>query len=140
MAEDLLYRRSNLNMAANPLEVYNTSPGHYNSDITGLSRPERRKRVRFRVHWPLLLRKEGQDTEETTTQDLSSEGFYCLSKQTFTVGETVSCALQIPTNDHGGKNSYLVCRVLIVRVEERASGGEYGIACRTQDYRFGIGW
>ncbi len=73
---------------------------------------------------------------ETITQDLSSRGFYCLSKKQFAVGDLLRCTLRIPTNDPGGRESHLECRVLVVRVEENAADGQYGIACRTEDYRF----
>jgi hypothetical protein len=92
--------------------------------------------VRSRVHWPVLLfRNEGDGTVETTTQDLSSSGFYCLSKKPFAIGEMLTCALQVPNDHAGGKERRLECRVLVVRVDSPING-QYGIACRTQDYHF----
>jgi PilZ domain len=92
--------------------------------------------VRSRVHWPVLLfRNEGDGTVETTTQDLSSSGFYCLSKKPFAIGEMLTCALQVPNDHAGGRERRLECRVLVVRVDSPING-QYGIACRTQDYHF----
>ena len=63
-------------------------------------RPDRRKRPRTRLHWPLRLLKEGAQEEiETLTQNLSSGGFYCLSTATLTPGETVLCTFTVPAYD-----------------------------------------
>jgi hypothetical protein len=122
----------------NPLEALTPAVGHGNHYGIAKSPPaERRRRVRSPVHWPVRLFRnhKGEDTVETITQDLSSRGFYCLSKKQFAVGELLRCTLQIPTNDPGGRESHLECHVLVVRVDEHAADGQYGIACRTEDYR-----
>jgi hypothetical protein len=76
---------------------------------------------------------------ETITQNFSSHGFYCLSRKPFTLGELLLCKLRIPTNDPGGGESYLECRVRVVRVEKNAAEDQFGIACQTEDYRFVAG-
>jgi hypothetical protein len=121
---------------ANPLAVVSTTgkPVHLNS--ASPAPPERRRRTRSRVQWPLLLfRNEGDGTVETTTQDLSSSGFYCLSKKPFAVGEMLTCALRVPNDHASGRERRLECQVLVVRVDTPISG-QYGIACRTQEYHF----
>jgi hypothetical protein len=144
MAVYVLKNRQRFMVPVNPLEVLAPSVGHDNPDIAQSAPAERRRRVRSRVHWPVLLFRNhtGEDTVETITQDLSSNGFYCLSKKPFAVGELLLCTLQIPTNDPNGRQGHLERRVLVVRVEENAADGQYGIACRTEDYRFagGRGW
>jgi hypothetical protein len=125
----------------NPLEVLNSFVGHGNPDIAEPAPVERRRRTRARVHWPVLLfpRQQGENTVETITQNLSSQGFYCLSSVHFSVGEWLLCTLQVLTNDPGGRKSRLECRAQVVRVEHNAADGQYGIACRTGDYRFTAG-
>jgi len=125
----------------NPFEVLMPSVGHGKPYITGPAPGERRGRGRFRVHWPIILfrNQSGEDTVKTITQNLSSQGFYCLSRKPYTVGELLFCTLQIPTTDPGGRETYLECRVQVVRVEEvaeNAADGQYGIACRIEDYCF----
>ena len=125
-------------LSVNPLEVLTPSVGRGNPDIAKSVRAERRGRARVRVHWPILLfpNQVGEDAVQTITQNLSSHGFYCLSRRPFTVGELLLCTLQIPTNGLGAGESHLECQVRVVRVENNASEGQYGIACRMEDYRF----
>lgn len=120
---------------ANPLALATPSSGQRITSTPSPAPLERRRRARSRVNWPVLLFRnlEGGDTVETITRDLSSSGFYCLSAKPFAVGEQLLCALQVPA-DNG--ESRLECRVRVVRVEENVLDGQYGIACRTQDYRF----
>jgi len=116
------------------------SIGTGNRGTTESARVERRKRPRAGVHWPILLFRgqndEDGDAVETITQNLSSHGFYCLSATRFTVGEWLRCRLQILPGDPGAGASRLECRVQVVRVEENVMEGLWGIACRTEDYRF----
>jgi len=74
---------------------------------------------------------------ETVTQDLSSEGFYCLANAPFIPGEIHSCTLSVPAY-HPRDLTRVVpvqCRVRIVRVEALAENGLFGIGCRIEDYR-----
>jgi hypothetical protein len=84
----------------------------------------------------LLFRNhQGEGAVETITRNLSSGGFYCLSSRPFAVGERLQCALQVPTTDPAQRTCRLECHVLVMRVES-AVDGQFGIACRTEDYRF----
>ena len=71
---------------------------------------------------------------ETITEDLSSDGFYCLSKVPFAAGEMLFCTIHIPIADAGCGASHLECRVRVVRVEKSSADDKYGIACLTEDY------
>jgi hypothetical protein len=98
--------------------------------------PERRKRVRVKVRWPLLLfRDDAAEAIESVTQDLSSMGFYCLSPKPFAAGESLVCALKVPMYDPIGEERTIAveCRVRVVRTEETGDGG-FGIACQIEDY------
>jgi hypothetical protein len=131
----------------NRWEVLAPSAGNVDREIAESARVERRRRPRVGVHWPILLFRgaDGEDWEdgdaavETTTQNLSSQGLYYLSRKCFTVGEWLLCRLKILPNDSGGGESCLECRVQVVRVEDNLMEGLYGVACRTEDYRFVAG-
>lgn len=127
-------------MSANPIDLFTGcdgggKPGEHERAI----HRERRRRVRTEVHWPVLLfRNRTAETVESSTRDLSSVGFYCLSRAPFTCGERLSCILKIPTHDPGGKERErpLECSVRVMRVEATAEKEFCGIACQIDDYRF----
>ena len=105
-------------------------------DVSGHS--ERRKRARAKVNWPVrFLLPVGMDTLETVTQDLSSDGFYCLVKASLLVGERVTCILALPGHVPSGPEWMLLeCGAKIVRVEALEESGVYGVGCRIEAYRF----
>ena len=101
--------------------------------------PERRHRARTLVHWPVLFfRDRATEAIETQTQNLSSSGFYCLSRTPLTPGELLFCTLRVPSHEASGKKSIriLECRVRVIRSEEALTEGYFGIACHIEDYRF----
>src|SRR5581483_10230936 len=106
-------------MSANHLAVAAASAGHSVSDRANPVPVERRKRKRSRVHWPILLfrHRVGEDAVRTVTRDLSSSGFYCVSKTAFVVGERLLCALHVPLNGPGNEEHRLECSVVVVRVD-----------------------
>ena len=124
-------------MSANPLEMFTVSMGA-DRPPEGSSRMERRGRVRTKLHWPVLLfRSDAPEAIETTTENLSSSGFYCLAQTRLAVGETLICSIKVPTHDTSGKHCErnLECKIRVMRTESRADG-VYGIACRIDDYQF----
>ena len=99
--------------------------------------PERRKRARTRLHWPItLFRDDSSSVLETVTQNLSSNGFYCVSPVSFMPGERLHCALKLPAHDPAGRSRTLSleCRVRVVRAEPAGEPGFFGIACRIEDF------
>jgi PilZ domain len=101
--------------------------------------PDRRRRPRVRLAYPVRLIQPGLDVRvETKTEDLSCEGFFCISERVFSPHETLECELVIP----GGKPSQpaperdmvLRCRAEVVRVEPQSRSGAFGVACRFADY------
>jgi hypothetical protein len=104
---------------------------------------DRRKRARTRLHWPVLMfrHRHGADAVESTTRDLSSGGFYCLTEVPLTEGEDLVCSIKVPTHDPQGKHleCALECKVRVVRVVPGAAGDLFGIGCRIETYRFGRG-
>jgi hypothetical protein len=98
--------------------------------------PERRKRPRTSVHWPVRLLKEGAVSGiHTTTHNLSSSGFYCLSATPLLPGESLICIVTVPAYDPRSqeRTMRLECRALVIRTEATADG-MFGIACRIEDY------
>jgi PilZ domain len=124
-------------MPANPIEFLSGSISLQEPDFGRFAPGDRRKRVRTGLHWPILFVRDDLEAVKTTTQNLSSEGFYYVSEQAFDLGDTLVCRLQIPTHRNSGeqKARTLECQVQVVRVE-RQDDGHFGIACRIQDYRF----
>ena len=100
---------------------------------------ERRNRVRAQVHWPVIfVRGNGTEAVETITENVTSEGFYCLSSSAFVEGEQLDCILKLPPHDPAGREQVLCleCKVRVARVERLNAQGTFGIACQIEDYRF----
>ena len=127
-------------MAA-PLELFATCAGMGKAVALDADAQERRKRVRTQVHWTVLLFREHTSKAVTTiTQNLSSSGFYCLSRSAFSLGEQLFCSLEVPTHDPSdkGRTAPLECRARVVRVEPEGGNGRFGIACQIEDYHFAV--
>ncbi len=124
-------------MSANLLDIFTAHAGARElAAIESAFRPDRRKRARTQVHWPvLLLRERGADAINTVTQNLSSSGFYCFSPAPLTPGESLLCTLKLPAYDPKGEERTLAleCTVLVMRAEA-AADGFFGIAFCIEDY------
>ncbi|HLN01102.1 MAG TPA: PilZ domain-containing protein [Bryobacteraceae bacterium] len=96
---------------------------------------ERRKRKRIALHWPVrLFREPAAPSVESTTENLTSNGFYCISREPFQMGERLECIIAIPAGSFGYNESpiRLQCRVRVARVEDQSEG--FGIGCYIEDY------
>ena len=96
---------------------------------------ERRKRKRIALHWPVrLFRDPATPSVESTTENLTSNGFYCISKEPFELGERLECIIAIPAGSFGYNESpiRLQCRVRVARVEGQQDG--FGVGCYIEDY------
>jgi hypothetical protein len=101
----------------------------------GISSDDRRKRRRVPVHWPVkVLRRPGMQPVEGQTENLTSEGFYCVSKEPFQPGECLQCLIVIPAGSFGNSESPIVlkCGVTVKRVDAIPSG--FGLGCLIEDY------
>ena len=115
------------------------SPGLDMHQINQTVAPERRRRIRVRVHWQLCFPlPDSSETVDTITQDLSSDGFYCQINSVFIPGEIRTCILNVPTHHPNGGDLVrpVLCRVRIIRVESLGKQGLYGVGCRIEDYCF----
>ena len=100
---------------------------------------ERRRRLRANVHWAVRLVRHSSRIPveiESVTENLSSEGFYCLCDEPFVPGEFLECMVFVPTQTRSAQQERLGlrCLVQVVRVE-CAAGGRCGIGCHIEDYR-----
>ncbi|HXA06696.1 MAG TPA: PilZ domain-containing protein [Bryobacteraceae bacterium] len=96
---------------------------------------ERRKRNRIALHWPVYLRRDPSATPvESRTENLTSNGFYCLAKEPFQLGEQLECTIAIPAGAFGYSESSirLQCRVKVMRVENQSEN--FGLGCYIEDY------
>ena len=96
---------------------------------------ERRKRKRVALHWPVrFYRDPDSPSVETLTENLTSNGFYCVSKQSFQPGEQLKCVIVIPAGALGYSENpvRLQCRVKVVRIENQS--GSFGLGCYIEDY------
>jgi len=96
---------------------------------------DRRKRKRVAVHWPVrLFPPAGKPSVDSTTENLSSEGLYCISGEPFQTGERLQCEIVIPGERLGFSEPYmrLQCHVTVKRVEHLRHG--FGLGCYIEDY------
>src|SRR5260221_3565439 len=96
---------------------------------------ERRKRKRIALHWPVrLFRDPATPSVESTTENLTSNGFYCVSREPFKLGERLECIIAIPAGSFGYSESpiRLQCRVRVTRIEDQGEG--FGLGCVIEDY------
>jgi hypothetical protein len=101
---------------------------------------ERRKRKRVALHWPVrLFRHPATQSVESVTDNLSSEGFYCVSREPFQPGERLKCVIVIHGGSVGDLESAarLECHVTVMRVEDLYS--DFGLGCHIDDYAFFTG-
>lgn len=139
MAPKVLNLRKQL-MLGHPLEQFPVEVERPESRRPhSVSRPERRKRARSQVHWPVcFFGVDSGATVETVTENLSSSGFQCFSPVPLVAGDQMICVLRMPSHQspHNGRAASLECKVRVVRVEPATERRLYGVACRIEDYRF----
>jgi hypothetical protein len=86
------------------------------------------------LHWVVLLKRpSSEDRVRTEAQNLSAEGFYCLSPEPFKPGEVLECVIDLPSSKASPCRRTLSGRVSVLRVR-RVRRNLFGIACRLEDY------
>lgn len=131
-----MHRGVSANMFANPPEPYSISAAELVKAASSRD-ADRRKRVRTRLHLRLALYSDSAGAAvHTETEDLSSSGFYFLSRKPFICGELLIGRLSIPTYDPSGREPVLAleCRVRVVRAEAVGDEGFFGVGCQIEDY------
>lgn len=98
---------------------------------------DRRRRPRFPLRWTVLISRDAKTPAfQTTTINVSSEGFYCYSPESFEPGAIVHGRILIPAQgpDMSEDALCLVCRVKVVRIVASAPYG-FGMGCHIETYR-----
>jgi hypothetical protein len=101
---------------------------------------DRRKRKRVPVHWPVQFVGQARTRQaKATTENLSSEGFYWISRKAFKLGERVECEIAFPAGTIGPQETpvRIQCHVTIKRVERLSRG--FGLGCHIEDYKLATG-
>jgi hypothetical protein len=95
---------------------------------------ERRRRTRVAVRWACQLIDARGDIVLSATENLSSEGFYCLASGNFVLGDLLVCSLYLPKRDAGGSGNLpiLQCTARVVHVESQ--GEVQGVGFAFEDY------
>ena len=105
------------------------------SGIDQMAVDDRRKRKRVAVHWRVrLFRQPGTQWVDTTTENLSSEGLYCICQEPFKPGERLGCVIVVPGESLGfaEPSLRLQCHIIVRRLEHPTEG--FGLVCHIEDY------
>ena len=99
-----------------------------------VSTSDRRKRPRVALHWPVRLFRQAEGSSvESTTENLTSEGLYCITKEPFKPGERLQCEIIVPAAGLGLEAPVVLeCHVTIRRVEQLPGG--FGLGCHIEEY------
>jgi hypothetical protein len=104
---------------------------------------DRRRRPRLRLAYSVRLFRPGQTMRvETKTEDVSCEGFFCITDRAFVPHETLECELVIPGEQPERRveqEMVLHCKAEVVRVVPQLGAPQlgniaYGVAIRLGDY------
>ena len=77
----------------------------------------------------------GRPWVKSNTENLSSEGLYCITEERFKLGDRLQCEIIIPATFGLESSMVLECHVTIRRVENLPRG--FGLGCRIEDYSLG---
>jgi len=109
----------------------------YNSPILTLrvgnfmaeKKSDRRARERFPVHVPVSVKIEkGGIQEATQTRDLSTAGVFVYTNARMQEGSELELILVLPPEITFSDRRWVCCQASVVRVEENAGQGNYGVA------------
>jgi len=102
---------------------------------------DRRKHRRLNLHLPVFLSRANGDFMSSETVNISTNGFYCRTKQAFTPGETLRCVISLQCDRSPGAEEGLCldADVEVVRVIATGSDSDFGMGCQIQNYRIALG-
>ncbi len=89
------------------------------------------------LRWPVLLARSGDSRiVEAETENLSSQGFFCISRESFGIGERLNCIVVLPAKGWGyhAQSVWLHCRAEVIRVEIQAPASGFGLGCRMEEF------
>jgi hypothetical protein len=95
---------------------------------------ERRKHKRVALRLVVEFRgAAGSADESCFTQNISSDGFYFVSRQRLIPGEELDVFLVLP-EENSGMEAAISCQARVVRVEPMGGGVGFGIGCQIERY------
>jgi hypothetical protein len=90
---------------------------------------DRRARQRFPVHVPVSVKTGNGAVEEATqTRDLSTAGVFVYTNSRMQEGSDLELILVLPPEITFADRRWVCCQASVVRVEENAGQGNYGVA------------
>jgi hypothetical protein len=98
---------------------------------------DRRRRARLQLQLPVQFHRDNAESPiYGTTQNMSSEGLFCLSHACFTPGESILCSIECPAYapDMPERKLLITCRVRVLRTVLGADQEVNGVACRIEDF------
>lgn len=104
--------------------------------VTGEA-PDRRRRPRLMLTYPVRLFRVGyQSRVETKTENISCEGFFCVTESLFSPREKLECELMLTSETDRLVDEAIIirCHAEVVRVERLDQDSTFGLACRIADY------
>jgi hypothetical protein len=98
---------------------------------------EQRRQQRLKLVCPVRLYRNGEDALDlrTSTDNISSGGFYCVSTIPFAPCERLQCEIELSAPCRAGARHKTILHCHIEVVHSTAKGGnDFGIGCRLVDY------
>jgi len=104
--------------------------------VTALSAVERRKYERLPLRLPVRLSRGGASASSGVTENISSQGFYCVFPDPFVLGDQLQVVLLLPAHnlDHGEMRVCLTGQAQVVRIDSTWMGPGFGIGCQFEAY------
>jgi PilZ domain len=95
---------------------------------------EHRKYERLPLRLPVRFINERGSATSCFTENISSEGFYCVSPDPFVPGDLLEVELFLPAHNpgRGEKRVRLTCQAQVVRIDSTWLGPGFGIGCRIE--------
>jgi PilZ domain len=98
---------------------------------------ERRKQERLALRLPVRFNSlDGSPAMNCMTENISSNGFYCICPEALVPGERRDVHLSLPARGYSrsGADVDLQCQVRVVRIDSIGTGPGFGVACQIERY------
>jgi hypothetical protein len=101
---------------------------------------ERRGRSRLPLRVPVRLNPvDGSASIHTFTENISSDGFYCICPKRLAPGDTYRVDVSLPGSHADPGGIVIRCHVRVMRTDTPGVGLGFGIGCRIENYFIGDG-
>jgi hypothetical protein len=125
-------------MPVNLADLPSDLPANGHALRQNVVKTDRRRRARICLHWTARLLTSDEGWVEASIHDISSDGFYCLSKSPFPAGATLLCEIVGPAHTPNKSHSVISieCKIKIIHSDPAGPKGVFGTGCHIQEYRF----